>query len=243
MNHGDGGFGPGGGSGREAEGEFDVVAEGQHVGAGWAGAEPSFFGDQQTRADAPGHRVAAGFQGSGHFKILADGPEGSGQRPGNRFGNFLKFSSRVDQEGGDRTGGVFGGRGQQGFQIFWCEHGVIVDNQQMGEVGKFFEGELTGGGEAAAKTEIFAGGDELAREGGFFDGLDGGGVGAVVADHDREGADGLAVKGFEQAGEEVGAEAGRHEGDDARRVSHESRMDDSPGDGRSKMGDGALRRA
>ena len=37
----DGWFGPSGGSGREAEGKFDVVPVGDHVGAGWASAEPS----------------------------------------------------------------------------------------------------------------------------------------------------------------------------------------------------------
>jgi len=195
MNHGDGGFGPGGGGGGEAEGEFDVVTKGQHVRAGWAGAEPGFFGDQQTRADAPGHRVAAGCQGAGLFKILADGPEGAGQRPGNRLGDFLKFSSRVDQEGGDRAGGVLGGRCQQGFQVFRREDGVIVDNKEMGEVGKLFEGQLSGGGEAAAKTEIFSRGDELARKGEFFGGLNGGGVGAVVTDDGGERADGLAIQG------------------------------------------------
>ena len=49
----------------------------------------------------------------------------------------------------------------------------------------------------------------------------------------------MAVEGFEQASEEVGAEAGRHEGDNARMLGHRARMDDLPGDGRSKMGDRA----
>jgi len=208
VDDGDGGFGPGGGGGGKAEREFDIVTKGQHVGAGGAGAEPSFFGDQQTRADAPGHRVAAGRQGAGLFKILADGPEGAGQRPRNGLGNFLKSSFSIYQEGGDRAGGVFGGRGQQGFQIFWHEDGIIVDNQEMGEFGKLLQGILAGGGESPAKAEIFSGGDELARKGGFFSGLDGGGVGAVVADDGRKRANGLAMEGFEQAGEKVGAEAG-----------------------------------
>jgi hypothetical protein len=79
MNHGDGGFGPGGGGGGEAKGEFDVVAEGEHVGAGRSGAEPGFFIDEQTGADAPGHRVASGGQGAGLIEILANGPESAGQ--------------------------------------------------------------------------------------------------------------------------------------------------------------------
>jgi len=224
VDDGDGGFGPGGGGGGEAEGEFDVVAKGQHVGAGWAGAEPSFFGDQQTRADAPGHRVAAGRQGAGFIKILADGAKSAGQRPRNGLGNFLKFSGLIDQKRGDRAGGVFGGRGQQGFQIFWREDGIIVDDQEMGEFGKFFQGILAGGGKSPAKAEIFAGGDELAREGGFLGGLDGGGVGAVVTDDGGEGADGLAVEGFEQAGEKVGAEAGGDQSHDFGCTRHSLKM-------------------
>jgi len=203
VDDGDGGFGPGGGSGGKAEGEFNVVTESQHVRAGWAGAEPSFFGDQQTRADAPGHRVAAGCQGSGLFKILADGPEGAGQRPGNRLGNFLKFSGLIDQKRGDRAGGVFGGGGQQGFQVFRREDGVVVDNQEMGEVGEFFNGKSASGGESAAETEIFAGGDELARKRRLFSNLDRLRVGAIVANHGGERADGLAVEGFEKTGEKV----------------------------------------
>ena len=88
----DGGFGPGGGSGGEAEGKFDVVAVGDHVGAGWASAEPSRAIGEETRADAPGHGVASGGEGSGGDEVLADGAEGAGERPGGGFGNFLKFS-------------------------------------------------------------------------------------------------------------------------------------------------------
>jgi hypothetical protein len=78
----------------------------------------------------------------------------------------------------------------------------------MGEVGKFFEGELAGGGESAAKAEVFAGRDELAGERGIFGCFECGGVGAVVADDGGERVDRLVVEGFEKAGEEVGAEAG-----------------------------------
>jgi len=58
MNHGDGGFGPGGGRSGKAEGEFHVVPEGEHVGARRAGAEPGALIHQQTRADAPCHGVS-----------------------------------------------------------------------------------------------------------------------------------------------------------------------------------------
>ena len=73
----------------------------------------------------------------------------------------------------------------------------------MRKVRELFEGELAGGSEAAAEAEILAGAGELARQGGFFGCLDRGGVGAVVADHGGERADGLAVEGFEKTGEKV----------------------------------------
>jgi hypothetical protein len=121
---------------------------------------------------------------------------------------------------------VFGGGSQQGFQIFGCEDGVVIHHEEMGKFRELFDGELAGSGEAATKAEILAGGDELARQGGFFDYLDRGGVGAVVADHGGERTDRLAAERFEKTGEKVCAEAGGHEGDDARRLSHDSRMDD-----------------
>ena len=92
VGDGDGGFGPSGGSGREAEGKFDVVPVGDHVGAGWASAEPSGAIGEEAGADAPGHGVASGGEGSGGGEVLADGAEGAGERPGGGFGNFLKFS-------------------------------------------------------------------------------------------------------------------------------------------------------
>ena len=96
----------------------------------------------------------------------------------------------------------------------------------MGEVGEFLEGKLGGGGETAAKAEILSWGNKFAGQRGLFCGLGGGGVGPIVADHGGERADRLAVEGFKEAGEEVGAEAGRHEGDNSRTFGHEARMDD-----------------
>ena len=78
MNDGDGGSSPGGGGGGQAEGEFDVVSEGQHIRTGWTGTKPSLFANEQTGADAPGHGVAAGRQGSGLFEILAYGAKSAG---------------------------------------------------------------------------------------------------------------------------------------------------------------------
>jgi len=112
VNDGDGGFGPGGGGGGKAEGEFDVVAEGQHVRAGRPSPEPNMLGNKQAGADAPGHGVAAGRQSPGLVQILADGTESTGQRPGNRLGNFLQLSGLIDQKRGDGAGGVLGGGGQ-----------------------------------------------------------------------------------------------------------------------------------
>ena len=92
VGDGDGGFGPSGGGGGEAEGKFDVVAVGDHVGAGWASAEPSGAIGKKAGADAPGHGVASGGEGAGGGEVLADGAEGAGERPRSGFGNFLKFS-------------------------------------------------------------------------------------------------------------------------------------------------------
>lgn len=79
MSDSDGGFGPSGGGGGEAEGKLDVVAVGDHVGAGWASTEPSGAIGEETRADAPGHGVASGGEGAGGDEVLADGAEGAGE--------------------------------------------------------------------------------------------------------------------------------------------------------------------
>ncbi len=79
MGDGDGGFGPGGGGGGEAEGKFDVVPVGDHVGAGWASTKPSGSIGEEAGADAPGHGVACGGEGSGGGEVLADGAEGAGE--------------------------------------------------------------------------------------------------------------------------------------------------------------------
>ena len=78
VDDSDVGFGPGGGGSGKAEGEFNVVPEGEHVGAGRAGTEPGRAIDEQTRTYAPSHRIAAGDQGSGLVEALANGPK----RPG-----------------------------------------------------------------------------------------------------------------------------------------------------------------
>jgi hypothetical protein len=96
MNHGDGGGGPGGGGGGEAKGEFNVVAEGEHVGPGWASAEPGGAVNEQAWTNTPGHRIAAGGQGAGLVEVLAHGTEGAGKGPGDGFGGFLELAGGID---------------------------------------------------------------------------------------------------------------------------------------------------
>ena len=186
----------------------------------------AFFGDQQTGADAPGHRVADRGQAARLFKVLADGTEGAGEGPGDRFGDFLELAGGIDEEWRHGASGVFVCGGEEGFEVFGRKDGVVVDHEEMGEVGKLFEGPLGGGGESAAKAEIFSRGGELARKGRFFGCFDRFRVRAVVANHGGDGADGLAMEGVEQAGEEIGAEAGGHKGDNAGMLGHKARMDD-----------------
>ena len=224
MNHGDGGLGPGGGGGRETKGKFHVVAKGQHVRAGWAGAEPGALIHQQTRADAPCHGVSVRCQQACLLQILAGRTKGAGQRPGNWFRHFLKFAGGIDQERRYAASGVFSGRGQQFLEILGAKDSIVVDDQEISQVRKFFEGMMPGGGEAAPEAEVFAGRNHFAREGGIFTGLCGGGVGAIVANHHGVRWKGLAVEGVEQAGEEIGAEAGGDQGDNFRRGRHRFRM-------------------
>jgi len=75
----DGGFGPSWGGGGEAEGKFNVVAVGDHIGAGWASAEPSGAIGEEAGADAPGHGVACGGEGAGGGEVLPGGAEGAGE--------------------------------------------------------------------------------------------------------------------------------------------------------------------
>jgi hypothetical protein len=79
VGDGDRGFGPSGGGGGEAKGKFDVVAVGDHVGAGWASAKPSGAIGEEAGPDAPSHGVACGGEGAGGCEVLADGAEGTGE--------------------------------------------------------------------------------------------------------------------------------------------------------------------
>ena len=126
------------------------------------------------------------------MQILASRTKGAGQSPGNRLRHFLKFAGGIDQKGRHGAGGVLSGRGQQFLEVLGSEDGIVVDDQEMGEVGKFFESVLASGGETAPKAEIFAGGEKLAGNRRLLGRLHGGAVGTVIADHGRKGANRLA---------------------------------------------------
>ena len=65
VGDGNRGFGPSGGSGGETEGKLNVIAVGDHIGAGRAGPEPSGAIDEEAGADTPGHGITAGRKGPG----------------------------------------------------------------------------------------------------------------------------------------------------------------------------------
>jgi hypothetical protein len=68
----------------------------------------------------------------------------------------LKFSFGIDEERSDRAGGVLFHRGEKSGEVGWGENGVVIDNEEVSEGGKLFEGVLACKGEAATKTQIFS---------------------------------------------------------------------------------------
>ena len=87
---------------------------------------------------------------------MADGPKGTGERPRGGFGSFLKFSFGVDEERSDRAGGVLFHGGEKSGEVGGGENGVVINNEEVSEGGKFFEGVLASKGEAATKAEVFS---------------------------------------------------------------------------------------
>jgi hypothetical protein len=87
---------------------------------------------------------------------LAHGTKGSGERPRGGFGSFLKFSFGIDEERSDRAGGVLFHKGEKSGEVGWGENGVVIDNEEVSQRGKFFEGVLAGKGETATKAEVFS---------------------------------------------------------------------------------------
>jgi hypothetical protein len=87
---------------------------------------------------------------------LADGSKGAGERPRDGFGSFLKFSFGIDEERSDRAGGVLFYGGEKGGEVGGGENGVVIDNEEVGQRGKFFESVLATKGETATKAEVFS---------------------------------------------------------------------------------------
>jgi hypothetical protein len=220
------GFGPSGGGGGEAEGKFNIVAVGNHIGAGRSGAEPRLFLNEEAGTDAPGHRVTRGGEGTGGGEVLADGAEGAGKRPRGRLGGFLKFAFKIDEERGDRAGGVLFHGGVKSGEVGGGEDGIVVDHEEVSESGKFFEGVLARPGETATEAEVFSWRKVVSRKGGIFYRVGGGGVGPVIADDGGGGSEGLAGEGVKQAGQEWGTVAGSDKGDHGGRIDHGNKMAD-----------------
>ena len=87
---------------------------------------------------------------------MADGAKGAGKRPRGGFGSFLKFSFGIDEERSDRAGGVLFHRGEKSGEVGWGENGVVINNEEVSQRGKFFERVLASKGEAATKAEVFS---------------------------------------------------------------------------------------
>lgn len=69
-------------------------------------------------------------------------------------------------------------------------------------------------GEASSEAEVFSWGEVFGRERRFFGGFGSGRIGAVVADDDGCGGEGLVSERIEKTEEKVGSKAGGDEGDD-----------------------------
>jgi hypothetical protein len=87
---------------------------------------------------------------------LADGTKGAGEWPRDGFGSFLKFSDGIDEERSDRADGLLFHRGEESGEVGWGENGVVINNEEVGEGRKFFQGVLASKGETATKTQIFS---------------------------------------------------------------------------------------
>ncbi len=87
---------------------------------------------------------------------MAHGAKGAGERPRGGFGSLLKFSFGIDEERGDRAGGVLFHRGEKSGEVGGGKDGVVIDNEEVSQRGKFFERVLDSKGEAATKAEVFS---------------------------------------------------------------------------------------
>lgn len=107
VDDGNRGFGPSGGSSGQPEGKLNVVAVGDHIGAGWTSAKPSGAFDEETGADTPGHGITGGRKGTGCGEVLASGAESACQGPRGGLGNFLKLASSIHEKGSNRADRMF----------------------------------------------------------------------------------------------------------------------------------------
>ena len=68
----------------------------------------------------------------------------------------MKFSFGIDEERSDRAGGLLFHGGEKSGEVGGGENGVVIDNEEVSQRGKLFEGLLTRQGEAATKAEVFS---------------------------------------------------------------------------------------
>jgi hypothetical protein len=95
----------------------------------------------------------------------------------------LQHPGGIDKERGYCTDLVFFGRVQHGLEVSWREDGVIVDHQEMGQVGIFRQSLFSCKGKTSTKTQIFFRGKKLKRNGGSARESQGGWIRAVIRDH------------------------------------------------------------
>jgi hypothetical protein len=170
VGDGNRGFGPSGESGGEAEGKLDVVAVGDHIGAGRTGAKPSGAFDEETGADTPGHGITGGRKGTGCGEVLGSSAESACQSPRRGLGNFLKLARSIHEKGSNRADRMFLHRRYESCEVGGGENGVVIDDEKVCKRWELGEGGLSGKVKASSKAEIFSGGKKFGGDGGALDG-------------------------------------------------------------------------
>jgi hypothetical protein len=56
----------------------------------------------------------------------------------------LKFSFGIDEERGDRAGGLLFHGGEKGGEVRGGKDGIVIDNEEVSQGGEFFDGVLAG---------------------------------------------------------------------------------------------------
>jgi len=168
VGDGNRGFSPSGGGCGKAEGKLDVVAVGDHIGAGRAGTEPGGAIDEETGADTPGHGITGGRKGANCGEVLASSAKCACQSPGDGFGSFLKLASGIHQKWGNRADRMFLHAGYESGEVRRRENGIVIDDEEVCEGWKLGEGGLCGKGKATSEAEIFFGGKKFGGDGGVL---------------------------------------------------------------------------